>query len=143
MTVTTVWLARHGETSWAAEDRYNGLGDIPITERGRLQAQSLSERLRDKPLAAVYCSSLRRCAETAAIIAQPHGLTRVIGNGQIRGGVAEAKSGHVCSPAFSTMERGTAGKRRPTSGSRSSCPPIRLARAQRTCLVGGDSSRRC
>jgi broad specificity phosphatase PhoE len=77
VTVTTVWLARHGVSPWAAEDRYNGLGDISITERGQVQAQSLSERLRDEPLAAVYCSSLRRCVETATIVAQPHGLTPI------------------------------------------------------------------
>jgi broad specificity phosphatase PhoE len=74
VTVTTVWLARHGETQWAAEDRYNGLGDIPINERGRAQARSLAERLRNESLAAVYCSSLHRCVETATIVAQPHGL---------------------------------------------------------------------
>ena len=71
---TVVWLARHGETLWAAEDRFNGLGDVDLTERGRAQAQGLAARLRDRPLAAVYCSTLRRTIETAAIAAAPHGL---------------------------------------------------------------------
>jgi probable phosphoglycerate mutase len=75
--VTTVWLARHGETQWAAEDRYNGRGNIPINAQGRAQAERLTERLRAEPLAAVYCSSLRRCVETATIVAQPHGLDPV------------------------------------------------------------------
>ena len=43
---TTVWLARHGETPWAAEDRYNGQQNTPLTERGRAQAQRLAERLK-------------------------------------------------------------------------------------------------
>ena len=71
---TVVWLVRHGETQWAAEDRFNGLGDIDLTERGRQQARRLAARLSAKPIAAIYCSSLRRCRETASILAAPHGL---------------------------------------------------------------------
>ena len=74
---TTVWPARHGETPWAAEDRYNGRQDTPLTERGRAQAQRLSKRLGSEPLAAVYCSSLQRCVETAMIVAAPHGLVPI------------------------------------------------------------------
>ena len=73
----TIWLARHGETPWAVEDRYNGWGDIPLTERGRDQARRLAARLRDAPLVAVYCSSLKRCVETATICAGPHGLVPI------------------------------------------------------------------
>jgi len=71
---TIVWLARHGETQWAAEDKFNGLGDIELTERGRAQARGLAARLSDRPIAAVYCSTLRRAIETATIAAKPHGL---------------------------------------------------------------------
>jgi len=74
---TTVWLARHGETQWAAEDKFNGLGDIDLTERGRAQARGLAARLRGRPLAAVYCSTLRRTYETACTVAEPHGLAPV------------------------------------------------------------------
>jgi broad specificity phosphatase PhoE len=74
---TTVWLARHGETAWAAEDKFNGRGDIPLNDRGRAQAQKLAARLSREPLAAVYASSLRRCVETAALLAAPHGLAPV------------------------------------------------------------------
>jgi broad specificity phosphatase PhoE len=74
VSLTTVWLARHGETEWAAQDIYNGRRDIPVNARGRSQAAQLARRLRTEPLAAVYCSSLRRCVETATIVATPHGL---------------------------------------------------------------------
>lgn len=30
-----LWLARHGETAWAAEDRYNGRADVPLSIHGR------------------------------------------------------------------------------------------------------------
>lgn len=71
---TTVWLARHGETRWAAEDRYNGRADTELSERGRQQARQLAARLSGEPIAAVYCSSLRRCVETASCVAGRHGL---------------------------------------------------------------------
>ena len=72
--ITTVWLARHGETEWAVEDKFNGLGDIDLTDQGRAQARGLAARLSARPIAAVYCSTLRRTIETATIVAQPHGL---------------------------------------------------------------------
>jgi broad specificity phosphatase PhoE len=71
---TVIWLARHGETQWAAEDKFNGLADTDLTERGREQARGLAARLGGRPLAAVYCSTLRRTYETACIVAEPHGL---------------------------------------------------------------------
>ncbi|MFN2131789.1 MAG: histidine phosphatase family protein, partial [Anaerolineae bacterium] len=66
---TTVWLARHGETGWAAEDRYNGRADTELSDRGRCQARQLALRLSGEPIVAVYCSSLQRCVSTASIVA--------------------------------------------------------------------------
>jgi broad specificity phosphatase PhoE len=71
---TIAWLVRHGETQWAAEDKFNGLGDTDLTERGQAQARGLAARLRGQPIAAAYCSTLRRTIETATIVAAPHGL---------------------------------------------------------------------
>lgn len=71
---TVVWLARHGETHWAAEDRYNGRADTELNERGRQQARQLAQRLSDEPITGVYCSTLRRCVETASFVAERHGL---------------------------------------------------------------------
>jgi probable phosphoglycerate mutase len=67
-------LARHGETQWAVEDKFNGLADTDLTDRGREQARGLAARLSPRPIAAVYCSTLKRTIETAAIVAAPHGL---------------------------------------------------------------------
>jgi broad specificity phosphatase PhoE len=71
---TTVWLARHGETGWAVEDRYNGRADTELSDLGRWQAGQLALRLSDEPIAAVYCSPLRRCMDTATIVAERHSL---------------------------------------------------------------------
>lgn len=72
--MTTVYLARHGESDWNAERRWQGHADRPLTERGREQAEALAERLADVQLDAVYASDLRRAWETADPVARSHGL---------------------------------------------------------------------
>jgi 2,3-bisphosphoglycerate-dependent phosphoglycerate mutase len=70
--VTTILLARHGETEWNREGRFQGWADPPLNDAGRTQARELAERLRDTPFDAVYSSDLRRAHETADIVAAPH-----------------------------------------------------------------------
>jgi broad specificity phosphatase PhoE len=72
--VTTIYLARHGESDWNAENRFQGQTDRPLTERGRAQAEALASELLDTPLEAVYASPLRRALETAETVASPRGL---------------------------------------------------------------------
>lgn len=69
-----LWLVRHGETEWNASHRYQGFSDIPLNERGLMQAKSAGALLTTEPLAAVYSSDLRRAAQTAAVIAASHQL---------------------------------------------------------------------
>ena len=42
-----ILLARHGETPWNAEGRYQGQEDIALSPVGESQARALGERLRD------------------------------------------------------------------------------------------------
>jgi 2,3-bisphosphoglycerate-dependent phosphoglycerate mutase len=72
--VTTILLARHGETDWNRENRFQGHADPPLNETGRAQAAELGAALADQPLTAVYSSPLQRAFETAQIVAAPHGL---------------------------------------------------------------------
>jgi broad specificity phosphatase PhoE len=37
--VTTIYLARHGETDWNAQERWQGQADTSLNERGRAQAR--------------------------------------------------------------------------------------------------------
>jgi len=72
--VTTLLLARHGETDWNRARRWQGHADRPLTDRGRGQATALAKRLADIALDAVYSSDLRRARETAEAVAQAQGL---------------------------------------------------------------------
>ncbi len=72
--MTTVYLARHGESDWNVERRWQGHADRPLTDRGREQARDLAARLADVELAAVYASDLRRAWETAEAVASSQGL---------------------------------------------------------------------
>jgi broad specificity phosphatase PhoE len=86
---TRVYLIRHGSTPLTSEDRFSGATDVPLSDMGRYQAQRLAERLADDRVRAVYCSPLQRTAETAAIVARPHGLIPVT-----RDGLREIDHGH-------------------------------------------------
>lgn len=71
---TTILIARHGETDWNREHRWQGHADPPLNEAGRRQALELATRLRATPPGAVYSSDLSRAQETASIVAAAFGL---------------------------------------------------------------------
>ena len=71
--MTRLLLARHGETDWNREQRFQGHADPPLNQTGRAQAVDLSVALAAEPLAAIYSSPLRRALETAEIVAAAHG----------------------------------------------------------------------
>jgi broad specificity phosphatase PhoE len=61
-----ILLARHGETPWNVEGRYQGRSrDIALSDTGRAQAQALGRRLEGVPIARAVASPLRRAQETA------------------------------------------------------------------------------
>jgi broad specificity phosphatase PhoE len=72
--VTTILLARHGETDWNRERRFQGHADPPLNELGRRQARELADSLADSGVTAVYASPLARARETAEIVAAALGL---------------------------------------------------------------------
>jgi broad specificity phosphatase PhoE len=63
--MTTLFLARHGETVWHAEHRYAGMADVELTEDGVRQAEALALWSADARLDAVYSSTLSRAVLTA------------------------------------------------------------------------------
>jgi broad specificity phosphatase PhoE len=75
--LTEVLLARHGETDWNRESRFQGHADPPLNDLGRQQAAELADALANEELAAVYSSPLRRALETAEIVAARHELRAI------------------------------------------------------------------
>ena len=68
--MTELILARHGETDWNRENRFQGHADPPLNELGRRQSAELAEALAGETIARVYTSPLRRASETAEIVAR-------------------------------------------------------------------------
>lgn len=89
MSVTRIYLIRHGATVLTAEDRFAGETNVELSDEGRHQAQCLAERLAPMKVSAVYASPLDRTMETASILAKPHGLTV-----NPREGLKEISHGH-------------------------------------------------
>jgi broad specificity phosphatase PhoE len=65
-------IARHGQSTWNLEGRYQGHLDPPLSDLGRKQADLLRDRLSREPLTAAYASDLERAWRTAEIIAEEH-----------------------------------------------------------------------
>src|SRR5215471_14162018 len=62
-----VYLARHGETAWSVSGQHTGLTDLPLTERGELNARLLGQRLSGLAFARVFTSPLQRAARTCEL----------------------------------------------------------------------------
>lgn len=73
---TRVLLVRHGQSEWNAQGRWQGQADPPLTDLGRAQARAAARSL--GVLDAIFCSDLRRAAETAAIISAELGAGPVL-----------------------------------------------------------------
>jgi probable phosphoglycerate mutase len=63
----TVYLARHGETAWSLSGQHTGLTDLPLTERGEINARRLGDRLRGMTFAQVFTSPLQRAYKTCEL----------------------------------------------------------------------------
>lgn len=62
-------LLRHGESTWNLENRFSGWTDVPLTERGRAEAEAAGRLMAEEGFVfdAVHTSVLRRAVGTANI----------------------------------------------------------------------------
>ena len=68
-------LVRHGQSTWNAENRFTGLDDVELTDRGIAEARAAGRRLRAMGLSfdVAYVSALRRARHTLAVILETLG----------------------------------------------------------------------
>lgn len=72
--MTTLYFVRHGETDYNRQGIMQGSGiDSILNDTGVAQARSLASRLAERPVDAVYASSLQRAQQTADILAESMG----------------------------------------------------------------------
>jgi broad specificity phosphatase PhoE len=70
----TIHLARHGQTAYNHEGRFQGHLPVPLDATGRHQAAALAEAAAHVPLRSLWCSPLARARETAAVVAARIGI---------------------------------------------------------------------
>jgi probable phosphoglycerate mutase len=60
-------LVRHGETEWSRAGKHTGRTDLPLTERGRRDAEAVGSALRGRHFTLVVSSPLARAADTCRL----------------------------------------------------------------------------
>jgi broad specificity phosphatase PhoE len=65
--MTTLLVARHGQTDWNLERRWQGHADPPLNKAGREQARALAESISARRIDEIWSSDLMRARETAEI----------------------------------------------------------------------------
>jgi broad specificity phosphatase PhoE len=73
----TIHLARHGQTAYNHEGRFQGHLAVPLDATGRAQAAQLAEVAAGVEITSLWCSPLRRARQTADIVATRIGLEPV------------------------------------------------------------------
>jgi len=63
-----LYVVRHGETVWNLEKKVQGITDIPLTDKGRKEAEELQVLIKTLNLDVVISSPLERTRETAKIL---------------------------------------------------------------------------
>jgi broad specificity phosphatase PhoE len=69
-----LYLARHGQTAYNLEGRFQGQQQVPLDDTGRAQAADLAERAAAHSFRALWCSPLLRARETADVVGRRIGL---------------------------------------------------------------------
>lgn len=69
-----IYFVRHGETDYNKQGKLQGQLDIPLNEKGREQAETARDNLKDTKIGRIICSPLKRAFETAQIINEKYHL---------------------------------------------------------------------
>jgi len=69
-----IYLARHGQTAYNLEGRFQGWGDVPLDQLGREQARQLAVAVAGVEPVTLVSSNIARALETATIVSELVGL---------------------------------------------------------------------
>lgn len=70
-------LIRHGESQWNLDNRFTGWIDIPLTEKGRVEALRAGEKIKNIPFDLAFTSKLSRAVETLDLVLKGAGQLHV------------------------------------------------------------------
>ncbi|HEY6492741.1 MAG TPA: histidine phosphatase family protein [Trebonia sp.] len=105
----TLWLVRHGESTWNTAGLVQGHNDeAELTERGLRQAAEAAAQFGYRPVRAIYASDLRRARQTAAAFAAVLGLP-VYADARLRErslGVLEGSANKTVGPSATGLADG-------------------------------------
>lgn len=65
-----LYIARHGQTTWNAQNKVCGITDVELTEKGIEQATALARVIVDKKIDLIISSPLKRAIETSKIVSE-------------------------------------------------------------------------
>ena len=65
-----LYVARHGQTVWNAENKVCGITDVDLTELGMAQAKELADVVATKNVSLIISSPLKRAVETSKIVSE-------------------------------------------------------------------------
>ncbi|MBD5532486.1 MAG: histidine phosphatase family protein [Lachnospiraceae bacterium] len=69
-----LFVARHGQTVWNAQNRVCGVTDVKLTEKGINQARELADTVKNYNIDMVMVSPLERAMETGKIVADKNSI---------------------------------------------------------------------
>ena len=78
-------LLRHGQSQWNLENRFTGWKNVPLTEKGEVEAQKAGELIRKHNISIdrVFSSVLERANKTAEIAIKKAELNNLLENNKI------------------------------------------------------------
>lgn len=74
MSVTRLYLIRHGQSAGNAEGRFGGHGPTPLSDLGVQQAEATAKQLAKEGVTAIYSSDLHRAVQTAEPLSRLAGI---------------------------------------------------------------------
>ena len=89
-----IYMARHGQTQWNADNKICGRTDLPLTETGIQQAEKLADNAADKDIEIIVVSPMIRARQTAQAVADRYNIPVVVDQRLIEqsAGIYEGKS---------------------------------------------------